>query len=124
MTDTTLNDSDLKFLAAAGDTAITVDESLFEVINSDLEPNFLTWARSLNYLPPIKLFIFSVDVKFRSLKQRKIPTTEFYEFESVIQEPTQIDKIRFLVYRKLENPLKLIFLWHLYSLLTCYCSES
>jgi len=30
MTDTTLNESDLKFLAEAGDTAVTVDESLFE----------------------------------------------------------------------------------------------
>jgi len=40
MSDTTLNDSDIKFLAAAGDTAITVDESLFEVINSHQEPNF------------------------------------------------------------------------------------
>lgn len=30
MTDMTLNDSDLKFLAETGDTAITVDESLFE----------------------------------------------------------------------------------------------
>jgi len=30
MTDTTLNDSDIKFLADAGDTAVTVDESLFE----------------------------------------------------------------------------------------------
>merc|ERR1740131_665010 len=30
MTDTTLNDSDIKFLAETGDTAITVDESLFE----------------------------------------------------------------------------------------------
>ena len=68
MTDTTLNDSDLKFLAAAGDTAITVDESLFEVINSHLGPNFLIWASSLNHLPPIKLLIF-------------IPMTGFYEFE-------------------------------------------
>ena len=32
MTDTTLNESDLKFLAEAGDTAVTVDESLFEVL--------------------------------------------------------------------------------------------
>ena len=31
MTDKTLNESDLKFLADAGDTAVTVDESLFEV---------------------------------------------------------------------------------------------
>ena len=30
MTDMTLNDSDVKFLAEAGDVAITVDESLFE----------------------------------------------------------------------------------------------
>eukprot|EP00088_Acartia_fossae_P021836 TRINITY_DN23207_c0_g1_i1.p1 TRINITY_DN23207_c0_g1~~TRINITY_DN23207_c0_g1_i1.p1 ORF type:complete len:243 (+),score=71.54 TRINITY_DN23207_c0_g1_i1:36-764(+) len=30
MTDKTLNDSDIKFLANTGDTAITVDESLFE----------------------------------------------------------------------------------------------
>ena len=30
MTDTTLNESDVKFLAETGDTAITVDESLFE----------------------------------------------------------------------------------------------
>ncbi|XP_023334173.1 RWD domain-containing protein 1 [Eurytemora carolleeae] len=33
MSDTTLNDSDIKFLAAAGDTAITVDESLFEELD-------------------------------------------------------------------------------------------
>merc|ERR1719427_2326091 len=36
MTDTTLNDSDVKFLAEAGDVAITVDESLFEDLD-DLE---------------------------------------------------------------------------------------
>ena len=77
MTDTTLNDSDLKFLAAAGDTAITVDESLFEVINSHLGPNFLTWARSLNYLPLIKLLIFIVDVEFISLVHEKILWPDF-----------------------------------------------
>ena len=31
MTDHSLNDSDIKFLANTGDVAITVDESLFEV---------------------------------------------------------------------------------------------
>ena len=31
MTDNTLNDSDIKFLESTGDTAVTVDESLFEV---------------------------------------------------------------------------------------------
>merc|ERR1719334_802573 len=36
MTDTTLNESDVKFLAETGDTAITVDESLFEDLD-DLE---------------------------------------------------------------------------------------
>ena len=31
MRDKSLNDSDIKFLEQAGDTAVTVDESLFEV---------------------------------------------------------------------------------------------
>jgi len=36
--DATLNDSDIKFLASAGDTAVTVDESLFEDMDDlDLE---------------------------------------------------------------------------------------
>jgi len=34
--DATLNDSDIKFLADSGDTAVTVDESLFEDLD-DLE---------------------------------------------------------------------------------------
>ena len=36
MTDNTLNDSDIKFLESTGDTAVTVDESLFEVNNRNI----------------------------------------------------------------------------------------
>ena len=36
MTDKSLNDSDIKFLETTGDTAVTVDESLFEVQYSQL----------------------------------------------------------------------------------------
>ncbi len=36
MTDKSLNDSDIKFLETTGDTAVTVDESLFEVYYSQL----------------------------------------------------------------------------------------